>query len=267
MVVFALGLTRIDTPVQLLKLFCLGRRHHRRLWLARNAPRQSRADGVGHRLRSVGLPHRHRGCRNRGHAVPDEPARATGTRRAGPSQSREPRGRGAGHCRWPPLSPSIPSSGTHLVKVGQRFATNSQLEEHYRNELLSTEFLAEEPVAAGAVRDDRVRPDPSRQFWRISARVAALSDVDYGEFVAELRAVGRARHGRLPRPRSRVGRLGGQAEDTLRHSRIAIVTTVPADAETNAAIGTDPVASPTAWRGRGRRFAWPACRGTTAGNR
>ena len=37
------------------------------------------------------------------------------------------------------------------------------------------------------------------ELWRISARVAALGDVDYGLFVDDLKAEGRARAGRLPR--------------------------------------------------------------------
>ena len=56
----------------------------------------------------------------------------------------------------------------------QRFPTNKRLEEN-RNRLLKENYLALD--------------DDGSELWRISVRLGALNDVDYGQFVAELKRV------------------------------------------------------------------------------
>jgi predicted RND superfamily exporter protein len=229
MVVFALGLTRIDTRVQLLKLFASGadiigdyawlETHLGNLVpmelvigfdpsICRDGTEDAEQGGERYRMTLL----------ERLELVERVQARV---------ESLDDVGRALSVATF---VPAIPSSGTHFMKVGQRFATNSRLEQHYGNELLSSEFLAEERAPPGG-RDDAEPAEPNRQLWRISARVAALSDVDYGLFVADLRAVVEPVM-TVYRDRDRVLAALAAEQKHLRHSQIAIVTTVPADAET-----------------------------------
>ncbi len=89
------------------------------------------------------------------------------------------------------FAPPLGRSGVYIRDIGQRYAINAKLEEHYED-LRKSDYLREEqfdqhaqPLAAG---------QPHAQLWRISARVGALENpktgkggIDYGEFVSELR--------------------------------------------------------------------------------
>ncbi len=65
--------------------------------------------------------------------------------------------------------------GSQLRGAPSRIATNSELE-YKRDALLDQDYL-------------RVDPRSREELWRISLRLAALNDVDYGEFVGEIKTV------------------------------------------------------------------------------
>jgi predicted RND superfamily exporter protein len=66
----------------------------------------------------------------------------------------------------------VERSGPLISKTVKRNALNKKLEDH-RDEYLASDFLDVE--------------DDGTELWRISARVGALNDVDYGEFKNEIR--------------------------------------------------------------------------------
>jgi predicted RND superfamily exporter protein len=68
----------------------------------------------------------------------------------------------------------------HLVPADPRWVLNRQLEEH-RQQLEADDYLRLE-VASRDGKPIEAPPEMRRELWRISARVAALNDVDYGVF-------------------------------------------------------------------------------------
>ncbi|MCA9260878.1 MAG: MMPL family transporter, partial [Planctomycetales bacterium] len=83
------------------------------------------------------------------------------------------------------FTPQSTQSGIGAADTSTDYAKNKSLEEH-RNRLLDGDYLRIEHSPVGGV-------DASgRELWRMSARVAALSEdeagVDYGQFVDELKA-------------------------------------------------------------------------------
>ena len=61
-----------------------------------------------------------------------------------------------------------------------------------RAEMLEQDYLAIDGVSRFVNDPNMVNSDPTnvgREMWRISIRLAALSDVDYGEFISDLKAV------------------------------------------------------------------------------
>jgi uncharacterized protein len=73
------------------------------------------------------------------------------------------------------FAPELPEPGGTLNSATYRSAINHELEKH-RQELLDTEYL-------------RIDTGERSELWRISLRVAALQNVDYGLFVEQLREV------------------------------------------------------------------------------
>ena len=65
----------------------------------------------------------------------------------------------------------------------EKTVANKKLEENY-NELIATGYL-------------RVDPEDNSELWRISLRVAAFQDVDYGQFADEVRIPGGTADGPL----------------------------------------------------------------------
>ncbi|MFV2066667.1 MAG: RND family transporter [Pirellulales bacterium] len=121
------------------------------------------------------------------------------------------------------FAPAVRSSGPQISAIGQRFALNRSLEDHYKTELLGSDYLREEtePMPIDGPPDP---PDGRRQLWRISARLAALADVDYGAFVSDLK------HAVEPildtyRARDQILSQLHAAGKTLRRSRICIMYT------------------------------------------
>lgn len=91
------------------------------------------------------------------------------------------------------FAPRAKDSSTRLGKVVQEAAINSQLEKH-RDELLDGDYLAEEtkpivpdPLTTDPLTHETAPTQPGTELWRVSARVEALNDVDYGVFIHELR--------------------------------------------------------------------------------
>jgi predicted RND superfamily exporter protein len=71
------------------------------------------------------------------------------------------------------FAPPLPAAGGGLVS--ERSAFVPKLEQS-RDELLQTDYL-------------RMDKDNGRELWRVSLRLGALSDIDYGDFVYEFKAV------------------------------------------------------------------------------
>ena len=71
------------------------------------------------------------------------------------------------------FSPELPDSGGSTVRFSVRGATSRRLEAH-RGEFLESDYL-------------RVDKESGAELWRISLRVGALSDIDYREFVNSLK--------------------------------------------------------------------------------
>jgi uncharacterized protein len=76
------------------------------------------------------------------------------------------------------FGPDIPSAETGGLFGRTRSVINVKLEESY-DELRQTDYL----------RRDRSKEYPGSELWRVSLRVGALNDVDYGQFVHELKNV------------------------------------------------------------------------------
>jgi len=73
------------------------------------------------------------------------------------------------------FAPPLPGPGGSLSQSGLRGGFSRRLEAH-REELLASDYL-------------RVDRDTGDELWRISLRLGALQDVDYGQFVGRLKGV------------------------------------------------------------------------------
>ncbi|PHS06329.1 MAG: hypothetical protein COA78_14375 [Blastopirellula sp.] len=71
------------------------------------------------------------------------------------------------------FAPELPEAGGRTDVFATRSKTNKELEEH-RNDFLGTDFL-------------KVDPADDAELWRISLRLGALQNVDYGTFVTNLK--------------------------------------------------------------------------------
>ena len=76
----------------------------------------------------------------------------------------------------PTFAPDLPPPGFATLRNPVRSVMNRKLEEH-RGEYLATDYL----------KIDREKPYAGSELWRISLRLGALMDVDYGQFVSELK--------------------------------------------------------------------------------
>ncbi len=94
----------------------------------------------------------------------------------------------------PTFAPELPPPGLSTLRDPVRSVMNRKLEEH-RGEYLASDYLRIDrgpaPKAGAASPDGSREPNPNlgSELWRISLRVGALQDVDYGEFVGELKRV------------------------------------------------------------------------------
>jgi len=89
------------------------------------------------------------------------------------------------------LGPELPEAGASLAKgsFSTRFIFNRELQKS-RGEFLATDYLREsvnKPVDEDAFHDDFL--DQPSELWRVSLRLGAFKDVDYGQFVSELKRV------------------------------------------------------------------------------
>jgi len=82
------------------------------------------------------------------------------------------------------FAPEVFPGDAGVTGKAREFAIGKQLEKH-RDELLKGEYLREEI----ATQNGDVETNPPAELWRVSARVEALNDVDYGQFVDKLRDV------------------------------------------------------------------------------
>ncbi len=84
--------------------------------------------------------------------------------------------------------PQAKASSLRLTQVARQAALNSQLEKH-RDELIDGDYLALEtdPLTPESISSQPGPSQPGAELWRVSARVEALNDVDYGVFIHELR--------------------------------------------------------------------------------
>ncbi|TWT32809.1 Toluene efflux pump membrane transporter TtgH [Blastopirellula retiformator] len=73
------------------------------------------------------------------------------------------------------FAPVLPESGGSFRDVAIRGAYNRRLEEH-REEFLKTDYL-------------RTEEESGAELWRVSLRLGALQDIEYGRFVADLREI------------------------------------------------------------------------------
>ena len=71
------------------------------------------------------------------------------------------------------FAPPLPGSGGGLLKVAERGGWSRSLEDH-RDEFLRTDYL-------------RIDKQDQSELWRISLRLGALNNVDYGNFVGSLK--------------------------------------------------------------------------------
>ena len=71
------------------------------------------------------------------------------------------------------FAPELPSSGGGLMKIAERGGISRSMESH-RGEFLKSDYL-------------RVDSAKLTELWRISLRLGALNDIDYGTFVDELK--------------------------------------------------------------------------------
>ena len=84
----------------------------------------------------------------------------------------------------PTFAPALPNPAPPSITNFRRGAFNRKLEASY-GELLESDYLR---IDHGSGDDDD-RIYQASELWRISLRVGALNDVDYGEFVSELKRV------------------------------------------------------------------------------
>ena len=78
----------------------------------------------------------------------------------------------------PTLAPELPPPGITTVRNPVRSVMNRKLEEH-RDEYLASDYLKVDT-------DDKFQ---GSELWRISLRIGALREIDYGRFVSELKRV------------------------------------------------------------------------------
>jgi uncharacterized protein len=76
----------------------------------------------------------------------------------------------------PTFAPDLPPPAFATSRNPVRWAMNTNLEKH-RDEYLATDYL----------KIDREAPYAGSELWRVSLRLGALMDVDYGQFVYELK--------------------------------------------------------------------------------
>ena len=94
----------------------------------------------------------------------------------------------------PTFAPELPPPGYPTMRDPVRSVMNRKLEEH-RAEYLTTDYLridrGSDPKAGGEDQDGGQPENPNigSELWRISLRVGALRDIDYGAFVGELKRV------------------------------------------------------------------------------
>lgn len=94
----------------------------------------------------------------------------------------------------PTFAPDLPPPGYPTLRDPVRSVMNHKLAEH-RAEYLATDYLridrGTNPPASGPQPTAGPRRDPNvgSELWRISLRVDALRDIDYGLFVGELKRV------------------------------------------------------------------------------
>ncbi|MEM6331098.1 MAG: MMPL family transporter, partial [Planctomycetota bacterium] len=135
--------------------------------------------------------------------------------------------------------------------------SREDLREYLAREVEQAEADSQQAAVVGGLASDKAKPT-GRELWRISARVAALSDVDYGDFVGDLQ--------RQVEPVLDVYRLRDKLQATLRAqdkplvgARVLVVFDGPAGA-TRPAEGSDArlltellTESGVPWNVRGRR--------------
>ena len=94
----------------------------------------------------------------------------------------------------PTFAPELPPPGFPTMRDPTRSVMNRKLEEH-RGEYLASDYLridrgpparGDAPSGAAAPAEN---PNLGSELWRISLRVGALRDIDYGAFVGELKRV------------------------------------------------------------------------------
>ena len=116
------------------------------------------------------------------------------------------------------FAPELPEQANSLGVFTERSGYNSALQKHRQD------FLDE----------DYFRADGSEELFRVSARLPALSDVDYGQFVEEIR------YSVMPllaayRERERIISTLAQPSESLRGKRVCLVGT-PVDMESGTLI-------------------------------
>ena len=95
----------------------------------------------------------------------------------------------------PTFAPELPPAGYPTLRDPIRSIMNRKLEEH-RGEYLVSDYLRidrgmpkKSAATAGESTSQDEDPNLGSELWRISLRVGALQDVDYGAFVGELKRV------------------------------------------------------------------------------
>jgi predicted RND superfamily exporter protein len=78
----------------------------------------------------------------------------------------------------PTFAPDLPPPGLSTLRNPVRSVMNRKLEE-----------ARDEYIAADLLRVEQETPNQGSELWRISLRVGALREIDYGQFVGELRRV------------------------------------------------------------------------------
>ncbi|MDE0938523.1 MAG: MMPL family transporter [Pirellulales bacterium] len=116
------------------------------------------------------------------------------------------------------FAPELPEQANSLGVFTERSGYNSALQKHRQD------FLEE----------DYFRADDSEELFRVSARLPALSDVDYGQFVEEIR------YSVMPllaayRERERIISTLAQPGESLRGKRVCLVGT-PVDMESGTLV-------------------------------
>jgi predicted RND superfamily exporter protein len=116
------------------------------------------------------------------------------------------------------FAPELPEQANSLGAFTERSGYNSALQKHRQD------FLEE----------DYFRADDSEELFRVSARLPALSDVDYGQFVEEIR------YSVMPllaayRERERIISTLAQPAESLRGKRVCLVGT-PVDMESGTLV-------------------------------